>query len=279
MVRDGVVFDRLAEVYDASEVQFFKPVARELLRRLDVRQGEHVLDIGCGRGAVLFPAAEAAGPGGRVVGVDVSPAMVGSIAERVAALPSVEVLVMDGSRPDFPDRSFDVVTGSMSVALFPDLPAVLARCARLLRPSGRLGVTAPVPPPSLADWRLGPLRVGRIVEEIDVDAAAANPALARFFGPHPFGRPGEIGDLLTAAGLTDVVEHRQDVELAATTADRIVEWTRSNGLRLFWDLVPEHRRAAVERDLVRDLEAGASAGRVTASYPVSYHLARSPGEE
>ncbi|MCP2170197.1 class I SAM-dependent methyltransferase [Goodfellowiella coeruleoviolacea] len=271
------VFDRLADVYDAADVEFFKPVARHLLDRVAVQPGERVLDIGCGRGAVLFPAAAAVGPAGAVVGVDLAPAMVrAATAEALRrGLANVTVLEMDGQRPGFEPASFDVITGSMSIGLFPDLPTALGNYRALLRPGGRLGISAPVPPASLGAWALGPLRLRHLVDAIDTDAlVATSPRLARFFGDFPFGRPGELVDLLGAAGFVDVSEHRVDVPLVAPSPEQLLEWTWSNGLRIFWEQVPEHRRAAVTERLVADLAGHRDAeGNTVAVYLVSFYLA------
>ena len=58
-VRERVagVFDRAAPTYDAVGVAMFGPIAERLVAELDLRPGERVLDVGCGRGAVLLRAA------------------------------------------------------------------------------------------------------------------------------------------------------------------------------------------------------------------------------
>ena len=81
------VFDRAADTYDAVGVPWFQPIALRLVTELAVQPGERVLDIGCGRGAALFPLAEAAGPAGSVVGIDLSPRMVELTAADATALP------------------------------------------------------------------------------------------------------------------------------------------------------------------------------------------------
>src|SRR4051812_48587612 len=97
----GVIgtFDETAASYDSVDVDFFTPMGAELVRRAAIRPGEHVLDVGCGRGAVLLNAAAATGPAGRVVGIDLAPSMVRLTAAATAHLPAVSVEVGDAQEP------------------------------------------------------------------------------------------------------------------------------------------------------------------------------------
>lgn len=58
------VFEQAASSYDRTGVSYFEPFGTALVGCAGIRPGERVLDIGCGRGAVLFPAAAATGPTG-----------------------------------------------------------------------------------------------------------------------------------------------------------------------------------------------------------------------
>ena len=100
-----------------------------------------MLDLGCGRGHVLLPAAAAVGPTGEVVGVDFAPSMIAATTDAAKDLPWVRVTDGDADHPGFPDGSFDVVTAGFMVFLLPDPPAAVARWARLLRPGGRLALS------------------------------------------------------------------------------------------------------------------------------------------
>jgi len=135
-------FDEAAPTYDAVDVDFFTPMGAELVRRARIRAGEHVLDVGCGRGAVLVPAAAAAGPDGRVTGIDLAPAMVELTARALAELPTVTVSVGDAQQPDLPPGSFDVVTAGQVLFFLPDPPAALRAYRALLKPGGRLAFSS-----------------------------------------------------------------------------------------------------------------------------------------
>lgn len=112
-----------------------------------LKPGEKVLDLGCGGGRDLFPAAEAVGPEGRVVGVDMTPEMVDLAlrnAERfrkATGLSNVEV--RPGDLEDLPleDGSMDVVISNCVINLAPDKEAAFREAARALRPGGRLVVS------------------------------------------------------------------------------------------------------------------------------------------
>jgi ubiquinone/menaquinone biosynthesis C-methylase UbiE len=50
----AALFDRVADTYDTVGVEWFGPIGRGLVAELGPTAGERALDIGCGRGAVLF---------------------------------------------------------------------------------------------------------------------------------------------------------------------------------------------------------------------------------
>lgn len=101
--------------------------------------GATVVDIGCGAGMDVLLAAQAVGPGGRAIGVDMTPAM----AERARAgataigLHNVEVRVGDAlALPVEPD-SVDIVISNGVINLTPDKRQAFAEVFRVLKPGGR----------------------------------------------------------------------------------------------------------------------------------------------
>src|SRR5689334_4965853 len=89
------IFDRAAPTYDQTGVEFFGPPGRELVRLAGIAAGQRVLDLGCGRGNVLFPAAEAVGPTGEVIGVDFAPGMLTATTRAAEDHPWVRVTAGD----------------------------------------------------------------------------------------------------------------------------------------------------------------------------------------
>jgi ubiquinone/menaquinone biosynthesis C-methylase UbiE len=78
----ATAFDNSADTYEQVGVAYFGPMGTELVRRAAPEPGADALDLGCGRGHVLFPLAAAVGPTGRVTGVDLSARMVELCAAR-----------------------------------------------------------------------------------------------------------------------------------------------------------------------------------------------------
>jgi len=111
------------------------------LRIGPIHQGETVLDHACGAGMDLLLAARRVGPGGRAIGVDMTPAMqeVAATAAAEAGLGAV-VAVRAGLFEQLPveDQSIDVVISNGVVNLAPDKSRVFAEIHRVLRPGGRL---------------------------------------------------------------------------------------------------------------------------------------------
>jgi SAM-dependent methyltransferase len=116
-----------------------EPIAREVVRRADLRPGERVLDLGTGTG---IAAAAARGNGRIIVGVDASSAIL-AIARR--SVPGVEFEEMDFEALRFGDATFDVVIASHSLLFAVDQETALGEWLRVTRPGGRLSLSVPGP--------------------------------------------------------------------------------------------------------------------------------------
>jgi 2-polyprenyl-3-methyl-5-hydroxy-6-metoxy-1,4-benzoquinol methylase len=97
-------------------------------------QGLRVLDVGCARGGFCRALADR---GANVTGVDLSPRAVELARERVAGT-SARIEVADAYELPFADDSFDVVSALETPHHVADVDALLAECARVLRPGGRI---------------------------------------------------------------------------------------------------------------------------------------------
>jgi SAM-dependent methyltransferase len=161
------------------------PTYEAALRRVEIRPGSRVLDIGCGVGVFLGLVADR---GAEVFGLDASEALLASARER---LPNADLRVGDMESLPYEDDTFDLVTGFNSFFFATDMVAALREAGRVAKPG------APV---VIQVW--GPH------ERNDLEAMKA--IVRPFFPPRPadapsepdYSRPGVLESLAEEAGLT-----------------------------------------------------------------------------
>ena len=128
----------------AAQAQHLDPAfgrrfAQRAIDVLVVVRGARVLDVATGTGVLARLAAHAAGPTGRVVGLDPSPAAVAA-SRRIDVTSNVEWLEWETTWLPFDEGSFTVVVCQHALHRFADVVGVLEEMRRVLAPGGRLGV-------------------------------------------------------------------------------------------------------------------------------------------
>ncbi|WP_293864514.1 class I SAM-dependent methyltransferase [uncultured Alsobacter sp.] len=129
-------YARWAPVYDLVFTATMAPGRRAAVAAAEAA-GTHILDVGVGTGLEL----PMFSPRSRVVGVDLSEAMLRRARERVQrdGLSQVEGLsVMDATRLAFPDAAFDVAVAPYVMSVVPDPHGTLDEIARVVRPGGSI---------------------------------------------------------------------------------------------------------------------------------------------
>jgi len=108
----------------------------------ELKAGDRVIDVGCGAGLDSLIAGKMVGPRGRVVGVDMTPAMLAKARRsgQEARLDNVEFRHGFGEALPALDGWADVVISNGVLSLLPDKSVALAEMARVLKPGGRLQI-------------------------------------------------------------------------------------------------------------------------------------------
>ena len=227
--------------------------------RLGLLPGQRVVDLGCGPGRTTLELAARVGPGGQVVGVDISAEMLARGRERAARLGAgnVEFVHADAQVHDFGRARFDAAYSRFGVMFFSDPVAAFANVRRALRPGAALSFVCWQ---GVADneWMLIP---GAAAAEV----TGTLPPMPGPDEPGPFSLadPGRVHAVLGAAGFgsVEVVPHADQVVISE---DRIPEValtsTRVGGvreaLREADDQTRQRALAAIDEALRARLQAG-----------------------
>ncbi|HZD41926.1 MAG TPA: methyltransferase domain-containing protein [Terriglobales bacterium] len=142
-----VTYDRLSHWYDQLTGWSEKKAHQLGLKKLAVKEGERVLEIGFATGHCLKAIGESVGSSGKVYGIDISDAM-GRIARQrlmeAGLADRADLRCGDATELPFDSNSIDAVFMSFTLELFdtPEIPIVLDECKRVLRQGGRACVVA-----------------------------------------------------------------------------------------------------------------------------------------
>ncbi len=136
------MFDRAATSYERVGPRFFSHFGRRIVDLLSLPQGAKVLDVACGTGASLLPAAQQIGAHGFAVGVDLAGMMLDRARQEIEQrhLSNTHLICMNAINLAFPNCVFDAVLCGFALSYF-SLPALaIEEFSRVLRAQGCLGV-------------------------------------------------------------------------------------------------------------------------------------------
>jgi ubiquinone/menaquinone biosynthesis C-methylase UbiE len=235
-------YDATADHFDDPPLAFWDRYGRRTVERIALAPGAKVLDVCSGSGASAIPAAEAVGPTGSVLAIDLSDRLLDLARKKAAAkkLYNLEIKVGDMTATGLADASFDAVLIVFGIFFVPDMVAQTRELLRLLRPGGTLAITT---------W--GP----RLFEPLDAKYRASierhQPAVANRFNPWDrLPTPESVARLMNDAGAREV----EAIAEAGTQALSAPEdwWTIVLGTGYRWtiDRLGPEARARVEADML-----------------------------
>ena len=196
-----------ARAYEYFMGRWSRDMAPLLVRFAAVRDGDAVLDVGAGTGA-LSAAVAAAAPASHIVGIDPSAAYV-AFAQSQAKTGQVSFEVGDAQQMRFPAASFGRTLSLLVVNFIPDARKAVGEMARVTKPKGTVAA---------AVWDYGEgMEMLRVFWD---EAIALRPGSDKKDERHmPYCRRGELASLWRDAGLQDVVEEALTIETRFASFD------------------------------------------------------------
>lgn len=197
---------------------------RPFLKLASVQPGERVLDLICGSGEATIEAAARSGPTGEVLALDTRQEALDAVIARARAM-GVEppgASLMDPAKLDQPSAYWDIILCHFGLADLSDAEATLKEAARVLRPVGRLAISAPGERARCPLITIFLDVVGKHLPALQ----AADRALFRY------SEPGRLARLLAEMGFEDAVP------------ERITEWAPFRDIDDYWHTLTTTTRFA-----------------------------------
>ena len=171
------------------------PIGAALLERAAYQPGERVLDLGCGGGATTLAIAEAVGPQGAAIGLDVAPMLIAKAQERAAAAGSpARFICADAATVTLDEPPFTRLFSRFGSMFFPEPVTAFANLKTMLKPSARIDLAVWAHPRDNA-WMMEVMSTVR--RHVEIPAA-----VPRAPGPFAFEDLGYLEEILTAAGFS-----------------------------------------------------------------------------
>lgn len=273
-VTDG--FAAAAEGYDADGTEFFGQVGHWLVEAAEVPAEAWVLDVGCGKGAVTIPAAQAVGPRGHVTGIDLAEPMLAHAKERIeaAGLSNVSFTEGDAEAPDiypgWPPESFDVVLAGNVLQFLPRPVQAVLHWYALLTARGTLGVAWTLA--QEARWR-------PVIAAVDAYVPDGVPAFGAYMRRPPFDDAGAVEMMLTGVGYEQVTTTTRQVTVTYSAPQQWWATYQTQGpWALSWRHIPAGRLDQARQDAFAVLDGLREPdGRLTRTLTFAFTTARKGG--
>jgi len=213
------------------------PVGEALLAHAAFAPGERVLDIGFGGGASSLAIARAVAPGGKVLGIDISPDLVAATTRRAAAenVGNARFLCADAAGVTLADGPYDRLCSRFGSMFFPEPTAAFTNLRKAVKPNGRIDLAVWASPQD-NPWMSAGVALARRHIELP-------PPVPRAPGPFAFEDGDYLRDILTAAGF------------------HAVEFTRAEGV------LPVGGPASTPETALAFARSALATGRILLAYP------------
>jgi ubiquinone/menaquinone biosynthesis C-methylase UbiE len=233
--RAAAAYNAAADAYDAPENTFWDRFGARTIERLGLRPGIRVLDVCSGAGASAIPAAQAVGPTGQVIAIDLAENLLARLRAKAGRLGLVHLEARTGDLLDPPleaAATFDAVVCVFGIFFVADMAEAIRRLWARVASGGQLAITT---------W--GP----RVFEPVNTAfweaVRAERPDLHKGFNPwDAITTPESLRALLDAASVHDADVAAESGTHSIGGADAAWALILGSGYRgTFEQLTPEAR--------------------------------------
>jgi ubiquinone/menaquinone biosynthesis C-methylase UbiE len=253
-VRPGRAVDISAyEGFTGRWSRLFVPL---VLDAANIQPGDRVLDVCTGTGEAAVAIVPAIGAPGRLIGVDIAPAMLESARGRLNE-PAFLPVAADGQALPFSDGSFDAVVCQLGLQFFPNPDLGLKEFRRVLRGGGCAGICVISSPDRAPMWGILANVLGRLLPD-------QQPTVHLSFS---LADPARLGSLLGDAGFQEVRVERQTRQDSFDSFDEYWEPIEAGigSIPQTYLMLPDAARRAVRQEVSTKLAEFESAGRLRMS--------------
>jgi ubiquinone/menaquinone biosynthesis C-methylase UbiE len=209
-------WDGIAQGYDRNVTPTHFWLGHEGLSRAGLRAGMRFLDVAAGTGALSIPAARL---GAHVVATDQSELMLGLLSERARRDGlQIETRVMDGHALQLDSDSFDMAGSQFGVMLFPDMPKGTREMVRVVKPGGRVLMTAYGHPAKIEFFGFFITAIQSVRPEF------TGPPLDPLPLPFQLHDPAKLRDELARAGLDNIQVETITETLEFGNGQKLWDW-------------------------------------------------------
>ncbi|NDL60264.1 class I SAM-dependent methyltransferase [Phytoactinopolyspora mesophila] len=262
-------FHAASAEYEQVGPEFFALFGRTLVEKAMVEPGMRVLDVGCGTGAALLPAAEAVGNTGRVLGIDLAAGMVERVEQAIAERGWTHAEAKQGDAEDPPadPAGWDRILAAQVLFFLPDPAQAVTQYHRRLKPGGVLAFSSWGP--DNPDWAPVHRALFSHIPE------GSMPKLTPSGGT--FKSDDTISELLESAGFASIEHETITYDIVYDDPEQWLRWSRSHGAIAFWDAIPADELETARNEATAVLESMRTAdGTLHMVIPVRYTVAMRP---
>lgn len=134
---DAAASERVDRIYQNQDIVTQR---RIMLKRLAIKRGDHILDIGCGPGLLALDIANSISPVGAIIGVDPSAEMRALAKKRCRGVASINIVDGDAVKLPCDTSSLDIAIATQVYEYVAEIENALLEAYRVLKPGGRIAI-------------------------------------------------------------------------------------------------------------------------------------------